>query len=258
MAKPINSSNAIDSAVFILGFARPFNSNEFDALSGLQIALKDDLPSFVRNQIVKMAFQEGKQSVADFELAGSVLQRFNTDGKPAWTLRVLEDSITVTCHSYISGSSERNQAVKYLEQCVNLLKQRSDILLSVITLQITDVFKDTFESYSIKNVFNENSRYLTRNVFEAGALWHVFQGWFENRDNDSRWLHVLNLSTQQSVEHITSIDHAIQLQLREPIRLAEDSLLNTVQTAFAEAHTKNLNIIRNLLNDTQLNAIGLN
>jgi len=263
VADPINQKNAINSAIFMLKFNREFSQEENKAMVGIAEVLKDDLPKV--NELKKFSLNidatKQKQS-GEFETSGLSLQSFRPDGTPAWELQVMHDAVVATCRTYTSWTKEKETAIKYLKTVLHVLEHSgSDNLISGVTLQITDRFiEPNFVSYDLGEVFNNESPYLTKNALTQGALWHVFQGWFDDMNGafDGRCLNILNISTNLTKDHTSNIEYSIQDQISEPQQAAvfnqEADYLNSI---FDNLHEKNKIVIKELLCNKQLKAIGL-
>ncbi len=258
MGMPIGEKNAIDSASFIVVFDRPFESNVIESLRGLQQLLKDDYPHFESTKAMEVRFEGGEVSQQIGVASGCVLQNFRLDARPSWVLRVEGNAIAVSCMDYGRWSDVSSKAITHIAKTLSLVNHDTNLVTSLV-LQVIDRFVPTdAENYHIGQVFNTESRYLTQQVSDAGELWHVYQGWFEEKPSLSgRLLHALNLSTNRSETGIaTSIDHATHLQF-QPAKMANDLDGHYLHRTFDALHECNKALIRNLLAENQLKKIGL-
>jgi len=261
MTNPLNEKNAIDSAVFMLKFEREFSFDENKTISGVAEVLKKELPNV--NELKRISLNidtVAQRQSGEVETSGLSLQRFQEDGTPAWELTVVRDSIVATCRTYSCWATEKGTAIRFIRAVLHLL-ERSDNLINGVVLQITDRFiGPAQDSYDIESVFNKESPYLTKNVLTQGPLWHVFQGWFNAPSNVIRGkcLNVLNISTNVTREHISSIEHSIQYQmdeLKEAVIYSQDT--SSLSVIFDDLHEKNKVLVKELLCKEQLEAIGL-
>jgi uncharacterized protein (TIGR04255 family) len=260
VARPIGNRNAIETMAFMIAFERPISAGTGENLLGLEALLKDELPNFSRINSLMVRVEEGKPTPLS-TYGGVLLQRFGPDGRPVWTLRADGNAVIVSCHDYESWLTESTHAIDYLRKAI-LATVDDDNPATMLALQTIDKFiAEKHAVYKITDVFNKKTRYLTKQAAESGHLWHVFQGWFEQNDEDGgdgRYLNVLNLSTNEAPNgHITSIDHTVQFQLRNPKvpkEVADEASINGV---FYNLHTRNKMIISELLNARQCRAIGL-
>jgi uncharacterized protein (TIGR04255 family) len=260
MGQPISEKHAIDVASFIVIFERPFEANIIDSLPGLHERLKEDYPIFSPMKTLEVNFTGSEVSHKTGVTSGGVFQKLQDDGRPIWTLRIEDKAIVVSCAKYERWGDVSSKALDHIKTAITFVNNDSNAVTSLIH-QIVDRFVTADKSeYDIKQVFDPNSPYLTGQALKAGMLWHVFQGWFDNKKEfGGKLLNVLNLSTAESPANITittTIDHTAHLQFESPKAL-EDLDDKFIRKAFDELHESNKLIIKHLLNNDQLKAIGL-
>lgn len=232
---------------------------ENKAMAGIGEVLKEDLPNI--NELKRFSLNidtTTQQQSGEFEASGLSLKRFLPDGTLGWELQIMHDTVVATCRAYISWTTEKETAIKYLKAVLHVL-ERSDNIINGVTLQITDRFiEPNIASYDIGEVFNKKSSYLTGNVLEQGPLWHIFQGWFDGNVVDERCLNILNISTNSTQEHVSIIEHSIQYQISEPQQVSTyNHEVDKLSTIFDDLHEKNKTVIKELLCEKQLKTIGL-
>lgn len=258
MARPIGDKNAIEAMAFMIAFERPISVGTGENLLGLEMLLKEELPSFSRVNSLMVRVEEGKPTPLS-TYGGVLLQRFRSDGRPVWTLRADGNAVIVSCHDYESWVRDSPLAIDYLQKAI-LASVEDDNPATLFALQTIDKFiAEKDGAYKITDVFKKDNRYLTKQTAESGRLWHVFQGWFEqNSGGDGRYLNVLNLSTNEAPNnHITLIDHNVQFQLQNPKVPKEIADEASMKKVFQNLHDRNKIVISGLLNDQQRRAIGL-
>lgn len=270
MAQPLNKKNAIESATFVVVFEREFDATELQALLGLELALKDEFPSFDKMNRIQVNL-DGQKGDANSSLGvtgsigfnGVLLQRFTSDGKRDWAIRVSENTAVVSCYNYDSWQKESEKALQYIRESMKAIRA-SDNPVAMIVLQTIDHFissppGDSSITYQIDDVFDPKSPYLTQQATQAGQLWHVFQGWFDDmKDLGGKCLHVLNISnTDRGDKLLAIVDHAAQLQFAT--RPTTDDAIYSVKLKqiFDKLHELNKDVIRRLLCEVQQRAIGL-
>jgi uncharacterized protein (TIGR04255 family) len=265
-ATPVNPHNAIEAATFALVLERSFNERE--ALNFLQLehSLKQELPSFSRTSDLLVKLENDRFIEQINKPSGVILQRFNHHGKPEWILKANKNTITTTCLSYSRWTSVWKQAREFLEASSRIIDHESNRLVAV-ALQLVDRFvhSDGVENYRLSDVFRPDSKFLPLQTSQAGALWHAYQGWFEefhlNPEIHGKCLNVLNLSTAlKNNQLMTTIDHTIQFEFAELTGLPNmmvDGEGNPLQKLFNLMHTLNQLALKELLNNEQLAAIGL-
>lgn len=260
MGQPISEKHAIDVASFIVFFEHPFEANIVDSLPGLHERLKADYPTFNLSKTMEVNLTGNEISQKVGVSSGGVFQKIREDGRPTWTLRVEGNTIVVSCTEYQRWNDISSKALDHIKAAIAFVKSDGNAVSSLIH-QIVDRFVTANrDEYDISQVFNTQSPYLTGQALKAGKFWHVFQGWFDDKTElGGKLLNVLNLSTAENPANIsitTTIDHAAHLRFNSPKALDElDDKF--IRTAFDELHEANKSVIRQLLTNDQLKAIGL-
>jgi hypothetical protein len=262
-AKPCNPNNAIDVTAFVIIFDRFFTEQEENKLLALQAIFKEELPHFSRNTKVAIMMHDAsasKQPEHTVKEAGCKLQRFETNGKISWSLNVMDNQIIVTCQFYDRWNTVWEQTNRYIQETLKLLDIQS-LSVQACVLQVVDRFvEDNTAAYSICDVFDENTAYLTSKTAMAGKLWHVHQGWFEEKTKTQKILNILNLGTNDDgTGIITTIDHSLQLQFLPKPKPATQFFdpEKGYEKHFNFLHERNKEVVKSLLNETQRNAVSL-
>ena len=198
MGKPISEKHAIEVASFIVVFERPFEANIIGSLSGLHERLKADYPNFNLTNTVEVRV-DGDNVSQQITANGCLLQSLLPDGRPSWTLRVEGSAIVVSCTDYKRWGDISTKALGHIKAAMAFVNNDTNAVSNLIH-QIVDRFvTDGKDEYSIDQVFSAQSPYLTEQALKAGKLWHVYQGWFEEKKEfDGKLLNVLNLSTAEN------------------------------------------------------------
>jgi len=257
MGKPISEKHAIEVASFIVVFEHPFEANIIAALPGLHAKLKGDYPVFNPTNTMEVRV-EGADVSQNAVLSGGLFQSLLPDRRPSWTLRVQDNTIVVSCTDYKRWGDVSTKALNHIKAAITFVNSETNAVSNVIYQIVYRFVADSQDKYNINQVFQVQSPYLTAQVVNAGRLWHVYQGWFEDKEKfNGKLLNVLNLSTAENPVGITTtIDHAAHLRFSSPKAIGEfDDIF--IRNAFDELHKCNKSIIRNLLTSDQLKAIGL-
>ena len=257
MANPINKENAIESCNFSLVFERVFNKQELLSLSRLEQFFKDDLPLFQKINSINLKLIDGISSEQSQEVSGVVLQCFKTNGKTSWELKVENNIFEVTCFEYTNWTAVWEKTQRYLLETISTLENNNKLL--VCSLKTIDKFLSDENNYLVNDIFSSDTLYLTQRILndEKNKLWHVFQGWFEQSDTKT-YLQNLNIITAlEENKIVTTIDHSTQCHFFKNPQLIINFKNSELTTVFHELHEKNKEILKKLLNTTQLERIGL-
>lgn len=259
MGVPVNGKHSIEVAVFVAVFQRPFSHRAIEALSGLQELLREDFPSFQRTNVFELRIDDTGTPSHHVGSEGVFLQKIRDDGKQACTLKVESNVVVVQCFEYETWVITSPIALRYLQAALNVLAEEENPIV-MFALQVVDRFVEANrEKYSIGQVFNKRSKYLSKHAIEAGYLWHVHQGWFEGSqvETSARLLNVLNLSTNDTPSGlITTIDHNVQFR-SDGISVAIATNADRLSSIYDELHSKNKSVVGDLLNTKQRKSIKL-
>ncbi|WP_175627086.1 MULTISPECIES: TIGR04255 family protein [Oxalobacteraceae] len=272
-ARPVGDANSIEAAAFVLGFRREFNAGEIQKFQSLKETFKDDLPSFEMMSGFSIGVQAGDVPPAiSMAVNGILLQNFLPNGKPSWALRVFQNNIVVSCFAYDHWADVWAKAKDILRRTVQVI-YNSDNPISMLSLQMVDkfVYDSEPEKYDINDIFNSESTYLTKHVVEAGALWHVNQGWFADIkmfDSDLKHLNVLNVMSSKIppngtlegiVDHLSQIvfDEKSLNSLNTQDNVFADPVLTRIEEVFSVFHEGNKTVLQGVLSKQKLEKIGL-
>lgn len=258
MANPINRNNAIESSCFALVFQRPFNKHELQSLTRLEKELQGELPCYQPINSIRVQMLGDGKTEQTLEVSGALLQRFQPNGKPSWEIKVEHNTIEVSCFSYDEWSNVWQKVKMYLLETIKGVENDNNKVILCV-LKIINKFSEDLSSYDVKNVFSITTPYLTKNVFDKTncKLWHVFQGWFEEANENRAYLTNLNLITsEENGVIVTTIDHMIQRQFSKNPQVTSD-LRGMLDEIFSDLHDKNKILLQSLLSDPCIQKIGL-
>lgn len=261
MTHPISGKHAIEVAVFVVAFERPFSETTLSGLMGLQEALRTNYPTFSPINALAVHVQGDRVETSRDKIAGVMLQNLKEDGRPLWSLRVNENTIVLSCFDYEKWETTSKKALADLcNAAIAVVDEKNP--LAAIAFQVIDRWSGPTcgDAYDIKQVFNTRSPYLTKQATLSGCLWHVHQGWFEPAPakHSGKILNVLNLSTNETPTGIlTTVDHMARMHFSPSIPAEKSAERKFLSEIFNLLHDKNKNIIKELINSTQRKAIGL-
>lgn len=261
-AKPVRTNNAIDHISFILNFEEEFEDETVIKLH----SLKDhfgELTEFDTLNVVQMMVANNAPRLPLTKPGGVVLKKPSpdleeTDGKPEWSITVANVTIQVDCMLYTRWHEVFPKAMSYLVETLKFIDlEKSKV--SEFAIQVEDAFVlDDPENYSVDDVFNSTSSYLTSNIQEH-LLWHVHQGWFVDV-NEFRVLNNLNLSThcEDDKPHLTKISHLTRVAVPDEFDVSEsDGIAAFIEKSALLCHDINKQVIGDLLNQDAKAEIGL-
>lgn len=270
---PVAQHNAIERMAFGLVCIRDFSSADLERMPDLHARFKDQLPKFETTQAVVLNVVPAAVSPVVNKQAGALMTAFSRDGtgRPEWELRVEANQIVVTCHDYTRWSEVWPKAHLFLQAAAQLLHS-ADNGVQEIALNVIDRFVcppiDAPETYSVWAVFRGDCPHLTKQVTTVGPNWHVHSGWFEDAAHllpGARVLHQVNLSgvlLQDRGARMT-IDHRALLRNGSaPVPLAvavvaDGATESLVGRAFNALRERNMEVIKQTMNDEQLAAVGI-
>ena len=184
------------------------------------------------------------------------------NGDPVWSMKIVADEIRVECSQYTRWAKIWSYARELITQAHDKLREAdSTPLVDRVTLQVVDSFVGAGSGYDARELLRENGR-LGSVPFASGDLWHVFCGWFAQRD----WGRILNnLNVQAKGQHpaspgqidrepyTVSITHMQKALLATPL----SSDLHKIDSVMEFLHLENKAALASVLNDNALSQIGM-
>jgi len=264
MGRPIGDKHSIEVATCIAAHEKPFSHSSLNALETLKETLSSEYPIFspVHSVELKLEGTPNQELPPQIKtgVSGFSLQTINKEtNKPTWAIRANENVAEISCFDYDRWGSSSAKALKDLSVVLSTGADEQNPLI-FLALRVVDRFiGPSQEAYQLNQIFNLNSRFLTKQVKQAGALWHVHQGWFESKSEfKGRFLNVLNLSTNETPAGIiTTIEHTIRYHSDPEALSSSNNSEAYLRSIFDILHEYNKQTIRDLLNAKQLTAIGL-
>ncbi len=275
---PVRQDNAIDEIAFAVHFKLPLAGEQLlKDLIDLATEVRDLLPHYeITNSLTLQLNAQQSTNQASAKPSGIVCYKKSehVTNRQEWTLRVDGNRIVVACSEYSSWDKVSNQAKELLFKALRKIDVKSNPVVEAV-LQCVDKFEATDTTATAIDIFNADSVYLTKYVIESGgSSWHIHQGWFKDIDEiQAKLLNNLNINTynkQYSEKGIivqgqtineTIVSHLIRIQHTGNPELSniEELTANNgyLAKAFDASHDLNKEAIRDLLNNTMLDKIGL-
>lgn len=268
-SKPIKPHNAIESVSLVMAFARGLPSPTLEKIRAALAEFSEELPGtgsgFSPLQLGAMQ-ASGGMSIEVPEVSRFIAR---PDGNAAWAVQALANLVQVQCFEYTNFADVWAKARRYLLRALSCVD--SDTPLVEIAFQVVDKFQypvgGDWADYDIAELFNPASIYLTPKSLGSGALWHVYQGWFEPH-NGARILHQLNLSNsvvlpgQQLnaiIDHrgaVRALKDSEMLSFKPMIDIKADGTVQ-LDEVFSTLHKRNRQAIEDLLQPEKLRLIGI-
>lgn len=263
ISNPRRKNNAIETAAFALNFGRLLDGDAFKRLADALETLAEELPGLEKRQGIRMQFGVGVAPVQS-QSEHTDIARFiaGATGEHEWRISLEGPLLTVRCQQYTRYDEVWARAERYLLLCQAAIG--AEFQAAEASLQIVDRFDyapaadETVEAaYDIGELFQPGSRYLTPHAYEAGLLWHVFQGWFDHCDQ-RRHLHQLNVSSTPTGESTFGaiIDYRGSTNLLEEGG-ADKQATTDLSGIFAHMHEVNVGLMKHLLQPEKLQKIGM-
>lgn len=269
VSTPLKPNNAIESVSFVVGFARGLSQATLLNVKAALQSLKD-LPG-VGSGVAPIQLG-GMPNANSFGIEVMETSRFiaKPDGTPSWLVQAIGNVVQVQCLEYTNFQDVWQQARRYLLCALSAVEV--DTPVAEVGLQFIDKFLypagGDWNEYEMKELFNPDSIHLTRKSLRSGALWHVYQGWFEAQAN-TRILHQLNLSNTVVLANrqlSAVIDHRGALRAPtegglldfKPLVATKADGTIELDDVFRTMHLQNRATIEDLLNKDKLQLIGIN
>lgn len=262
--KPFAGRNALEAAVFLVQFRDEFSAQDVETLFSLKERHTAELPSFEKMTTLTFGMIGNAAPQQESREAGVILQSFKNNGRPDWVLRASGNQIIATCHEYTRWADVEAKARRLIYSAAQLVRPEANPV-QLVMMQFVDkfVYDGVPSDYTVNDVFRPDTPYLTPFCKTAGPQWHIFQGWFADKETFAalglgQVLNVLNIasSVQPDRNLTTTIDHTAQFTAS-----AGDGILFTaadrLNTHFAFLHAQNKYILSSTLSDKQLSTIGL-
>lgn len=272
-SKPISGNNAIERLVCGIVFAHPLPEEALTHMRTALDQLSEELPGHSEERQINALPPGLPLEIA--QLMGRGVARYTRfftgpDGVVKWRLGVSQELISIECAEFKNKPEFLEKVGKLVNPIISsLVDNQFDWALREIGLHIIDKFNygSDFEkeNYSAKEIFNENSGFLTKNAFSSELFWHVFQGWFETcADSEHKFLQQLNVQNTEvnsiTKEISTIIEHQMMYQIRNHSVKISDLLdggdykyINFLD----DLYKKNKEMIQGLLNEEKLKQIGV-
>ncbi len=258
---PFSGNHAIQSAVFAVEWAEPLLLADLEKVRSAAEPLKNEFPASQDQQMLVVNMTPGSRSAAQqSELGGFVLSRNSTFlGGPNRTIVLNRESIQIHVSDYSRWEKVKSEVASYLRVLIPAIERP----FTELGLQYQDVFnwRAEPEAMPIKDIFRQNSKYLVGNVFSLKNLWHSHHGYFEDFEIPCKFRRLDNINVARVA---SPIGHAVQVVTSHRAHFSDplwDKMEKDDSSCFEildGMHSKNKEILRELLSDDVQNMIQLN
>ncbi|HEX5806111.1 MAG TPA: TIGR04255 family protein [Macromonas sp.] len=258
---PFADGNAIEYVTFAVRLAFNIDPAIMDQVDLAFNALGNELPGQARTAPMPANFPQFSFGNISLMQPVNELTRFHAqpNGVHTWRVTVQNNVIAVTCHQYTDHREVFARAQRYFGMVLGLLPEAVPTV--EVSLQFVDKFKynATIENidYDMRELFRPETDYLTEKAWNSDLLWHVYQGWFDQSGDQFKVLNQLNLSNIRFDDGTfgTVIDHRlVTSNINDGVM---EMGAGDLPDIFNNMHTENIGVIRNLLTDEKLFAIGM-
>ena len=266
---PFAGKNSIVEVALGLQFASPILSQESDVIERLKDNLVPDFPSFEPIQQFQVNLGGPMQWAGDPlqspRAGGFQASRIKPDGKPIKIVRGVNNMLSAHFFDYDNWIETKREARGYFNRCFELLRLPSTSN-AIIGSSVTFVDRFTLDGEpsqaTASMLFDPSTSYVSRKIFDVGAVWHSHSGWFEESPICGRTLN--QLQVQSMIEGSRSsavVHHSTSCTFKTPFDSIETIEGQGGSPRLAEIldeqHECNSGLLKDLLNEEILKTIGL-
>jgi uncharacterized protein (TIGR04255 family) len=230
-----------------------------------------EIVNTMRVQFIQQAGNKPEIGTPEIKEAGGLrLSRLQESGAPDTMISIDKENISLICHNYSRWDKIWPKQSLYIDKIFAKLHS-SQSYLTGIGMKWTDqfIYEGSDTNYDAKLLLNERSECLHSRAFKSGPRWHCHSGWFDKGISDSpEVLNQLNIDAglvniEGSMRIAITIDHAQLVRATHSVdalatfspqsQAGAHALSGLMQTL----HDGNKRILRDLLNDSSLKAIGM-
>lgn len=175
---PVHEAHSIEQVIFVLQYDRPVNDEAFKQILDISAAFEEHLPA--KSQLVpqfSISFGTPSNFTPNFQ-NGISYRRISPNGTLDTELRIERHSITYVTTNYTRWNPTWQKAKEYLDQLIGVYVQHARI--NAISLNYVDkyVWKGASEDFQPRLLINDESQFISRNIFSTQDFWHSHTGAF--------------------------------------------------------------------------------
>jgi uncharacterized protein (TIGR04255 family) len=263
---PFAGNHAIQSMAFALRWAEPLSPSQIGVLRSRARAFEgyphlSDRTHLSINMTDGHAVGQSPQVSNSFELNGFSLDSAarRSDGAPAVSIVVEKEEAIIAFREYSRWESISQQASSILSLFSG---SDADTAIIVLGLQFSDVFewRETWDSFSESQVFNEGNPYMAPNVFSSKLNWHSHHGFVDEITEpvELQRINTINVSREtRKSRRLIKITTSHQMRLKSSLTEWTGTNQGILWQCWNGSHEKNKDILLALLTKPVLDKISL-
>jgi uncharacterized protein (TIGR04255 family) len=261
---PFAGKNSVVEAALGLQFVQPLSpliGPSFDALQREFIA---DFPKFEKLQMLQFNLGVAQPAEAHTAMVGGFnATRVRGDGNPSRAFRGANNVISLHFFEYSHWNETKAIGLGLFVRCLKLLGIPSaQNPIVAITLKFVDrfTFDGPADMASASQLLKQETRYVSKEIFDVQIPWHVNTGWSEPLLGEKIGQHQLLVQGAKDLNSFIMVQHNISFSVLPFLTVVEETdgrkepLLEEI---FDAQHQSNVLLLKNMLTDEMCGAIGL-
>ncbi len=267
---PFAGRNSIAEMAIGIQFVLPFDQEVGKSIETIKSMFATELPKFEPLQMITINI--GNIGATPFgtpqlpssnppPVTGFNLTKIKADGSVARALRAAGNVLSANFSEYVSWAETKKQGIGYIVRCLDTLAiaERNPIIAVILRYIDRFTFDGPAQEATADKLFRPENNFVARRILNCGYQWHSNSGWFEQAVGATVALNQLNVSSGPLG---IIVDHNSICTLPVPRRSIADLKEERgdhpgLETILDRQHKANADLLKNLLNETMLDTIGL-
>lgn len=254
--RPINDDHAIQSVKFVVAFKNLITPESVQRVADGHSNWSESLPAFTLNEA---SIEAGSRTI---QVPVATFAFLLPNGAANWSMAVGGNQIGVECFLYTRWNRVWDAAANYINQVAELLNaSQTSLQLASIDLTVRDVFLSAERDYTLSDLFNKASGYISPSIFDIKTAWHCNLGWFEPVNDSTVTLNHLNTDATPSGEQGWAIGITHFQQERTASAISVERVVHTIPSildaSMTRMHDSNKRLLSRLLRSEITSKIGL-
>jgi len=261
---PFAGKNSIVEAMFSLQFGQLLNPAVGAAFDALRAAFIQDFPKFEKMQMLQLTLGVLQQQETAAPVAGGFnASRFRADGNLSRAFRAVNNTLSLHFFEYDHWEDVKVAALGYFDRCFSVINVSSgQFPITAVVLRFVDRF--TYdgqpEDASAAELLNADTRFVPKAIFNAAIPWQLNLSWTADFLAEKKVQHQLHIQGAKDTNPFIMIHHNMHVSLFPFLMTSEGregEKNGTVATIFDGQHAENAMLLKDMLNRTALQDIGL-